>query len=175
MVRYFLIALFLTLLFFPIRIKINIIYNKILNYKISLYKLTIINSTDKKIPKKNTTSKSKRFSFSKEKVISTIKSFKNNPIKPTILLDGKAIFDLEDSAATAILFGSISSLPSFVYRALSMFFKINKFNLCISPAFKNRNSLSLNFESIIKVNLVKIIYILIIFYKNWRWNPLEDI
>ncbi len=82
---------------------------------------------------------------------------KNLKLKPTLILNTKLEYGLDDAALVAILFGSIHSAYSFLHIILLNFFKVKNMDLNVIPHFEE-NDLHIEISSIIYINLSKIIY-----------------
>jgi hypothetical protein len=107
----------------------------------------------------------------KDKRIPSLQNFKfllsslnRNKFKPTLRLKLNLQYGLDDAAYTAIFYGLISALSPSIIKILNCFFKIKKQSISIIPNL-NKLILKLELESIIFVNLVKVIYISYIIYK----------
>lgn len=87
-----------------------------------------------------------------------------NPFKPSLYFEFNMIYGLDDAAKTAILYGTLSSLPPFLYNLLCSFFHTKKFKIDLKPIFE-KSILEFKIKSIIWINFAKIIYmsLLVIF------------
>lgn len=156
--------LLLTILLFPIPIKITLkylnkdleilIYNKKINIKKSLV-------SDNKNKLNYTTNNKSIKSFFKSLILNDkkliIRQAKNLKFKPTLTLKTEIEYGLDDAALVAILFGLIHSTYNFLYVILLIFVKIKKNDFKVIPHFE-KNDLYIVIASIIYINTAKIIY-----------------
>ena len=158
--------LMLTIILFPIPIKITLKYsNKVLeifihNKKINIKK-SLKNNKNNKNNKKNQENTKPTQNFFKSLILNDIKliiyKIKSLKFKPTLILNTKVEYGLDDAALVAILFGFIHSAYSFLYIALPNFVKVKNMDLKVIPHFEE-NDLYMEISSIIYINLAKIIY-----------------
>ncbi|MEW9093770.1 MAG: DUF2953 domain-containing protein [Clostridiaceae bacterium] len=94
-------------------------------------------------------------------------TLKNSKLKPVLKLQTNLIYGLDDAAITAILFGLIHSIYPFVENSITSIFKTKNIDFNLTPEF-NKFFLNLELKGIIYVSLVKIIYIYILFRKNYN-------
>ncbi|WP_040211833.1 DUF2953 domain-containing protein [Clostridium polynesiense] len=165
----FTIFLLFFILFFPLKITLNVYYDKISGLEVFIFRHSI-NYTKiyNKLKKNNKTEASQDKKIEAASIMNLIKILDNNPFKPRLSLFFAADFSLEDSAHTALLYGFSNCLIPGFQRLINIFFSITNLKIHVNPVFKNRSFATFNIKSIIKVNLVKIIYMLIITYKIWR-------
>lgn len=121
---------------------------------------------------KNTQKKKSRLNLSKKfsiKIINLINGLINNKFKPTLIVDIKGTYSIEDAAINAEIFGLINILLYFLVDLLNLFIEtIPIFK--ITPQFENRNRFDANISCIIKINLAQIIFILILVIKNLTYK-----
>lgn len=143
------------LIIIPIPVKLRILYK---NNKFSMYIYnTEISNKLLKNQKKEKKKLKKNYSKNLSSILSSLSSLKNNKLKPVLRLNINFTYGLDDAAYTAIVYGLLCSSYSLLERLLNMIFKIKKFHINITP---NLNESICDFElnSIISINLVKIIY-----------------
>lgn len=155
--------LMLIIILFPIPIKITLKYaNKVLEIFIYNKKINIKKSSksNKKNEANGANTKSKQ-GFFKPLILNDIKliihKIKSLKFKPTLILNTKVEYGLDDAAFVAILFGFIHSTYSFSHIILLNFVKVKKMDLKVIPHFEE-NDLYMEISSIIYINLAKIIY-----------------
>ncbi|MBK5240744.1 DUF2953 domain-containing protein [Clostridium sp.] len=150
----------LTIILFPIPIKITLKYSKkILEIFIYNKKLKAKKSKKNNPAKKQKITTEKSYTFIDIKlIINKIMSLK---FKPTLTLTTKLEYGFDDAALVAILFGLIHSTYSLLYLLLLNFVKIKNIDHKVIPYFKEKN-LSIEISSIIYTNLAKIIYMSIL-------------
>lgn len=157
----------LTILLFPIPIKITLNYsNNILGIFVYKKKLKLKFSSKKDLKAKTAkinslksykTIKSifKSYTFSDIKQI--IYKISNSKFKPTLKINTKLEYGFDDAALVAILYGLIHSFYSFLYLLLLNFFRVKDIGIKVTPHYKE-NNINLEISSIIYINLTKIIY-----------------
>ncbi|MGH4120008.1 DUF2953 domain-containing protein [Clostridium sp.] len=150
----------LTIILFPIPIKITLKYSK------KILEIYIYNKKlNRKINKKNNKAKKQKITTEKSYTISDIKLIINKimslKFKPTLNLITKLEYGFDDAALVAITFGLIHSTYSFLYLLLLKFVKVKNIDHKVIPYFKEKN-LNIEISSIIYTNLAKIIYMSII-------------
>lgn len=160
------IWLLITLIFlflpFPVLItiicKTNALFVYIFGIKLYPRKKNKKNISPQKYKKK----KSKKISF--EDYTEIWHKINTNPFKPSLYFEFNMIYGLDDAAKTAILYGTLSSLPPFLYKLLCSFFHTKKFKIDLKPIFE-KSILDFKIKSIIWINFAKIIYmsLLVIF------------
>jgi len=156
--------LMLIILLFPIPIKITLKYvNKVLEIFIYNKKINIKNffNEDKK-NKLNYESDTKSIkNFFKSLILNNIKLIirqtKNSKFIPTLTLNTKIEYGLDDAALVAILFGLINSTYSLLYTILLNFAKVKDTDFKVIPHFE-KSDLYIEISSIIYINFAKIIY-----------------
>lgn len=163
---FFVLGFFIFLFFIPIPVKIRLIYkDKILNLYVYSFKINI-NKKIKQFKEKPSKPEKKKKGFDKSIInLDSIKLIVHkincSRFKPTLRFLVNIEYGLIDAFSTGIAYGVIHSLSPFIYEALSVPFKIKKYNLKPKPNF-NQLKLSAVLESIIFINLAKIIYMLLI-------------
>lgn len=173
------LLIILLIFFLPIPFKFIIHYSKE-NYYIRLYKFTLLKKEikkkvieneerreDNKEPTKPKKEKRlKKFfkrSYNPRKII---KALDKNRFKPTMRIDGRFDYSLNDAALTAISYGVISSLMPSLLRLIKIIFKTKKIKLPISPQFKDEFIVNFDIKSIIFLSLAQIIYMLFLILKG---------
>ncbi|WP_422388190.1 DUF2953 domain-containing protein [Clostridium baratii] len=150
------------------------------NYYIKVYNFNIISSKKSKKINKYVNRKLNKliyrtsidngnidFNFYKLFSKKFIFNLKRNRYKPKIKFNGELSYSLFDSFNTAIFYGILSTLFSFIYCGLNIPFKVKKSKLNIKPVFKDTFSINFYCKSIIFLSLGKVIYMLVIFLKTY--------
>jgi hypothetical protein len=164
----YLILLFIMLIIilFPIPIKITLKYSNNL-LEIFLYKKKI--NINKPLKKSNKVSANEPNTKSLQIYLKSLVTYNLNDLKlisykirdlklnPTLILNTKIEYGLDDAAVVAILFGSIYSAYSFLHKILLNSFKVKNMTCNVIPHFEE-NDLHIEIESIIYISLSKIIY-----------------
>lgn len=160
------LLLLIALLFFPIHIKIKIIYE---NQKIYLY---IFNKeikgkevTEELHTQKVNLKKKIIDRFQPKNFITTISNINKNNYKPNIKLTCDLNYGFDDAAITGFSYGIFNSFSFILYKLVRWTFRIKDYNFTIIPHFNN-TLLNVNATCIISFNIVKIIYILLIILKS---------
>lgn len=153
-------TIIILMILFPIPIKFKLKYADekldMYIYNIALIsKIKASNKKDKVKDKRNSNLQNFKFILS---------SLNKNRFKPTLRFKLDLQYGLDDAACTAIFYGLISALFPSIIILLNHFFKIKKHSIYVIPDLDNF-ILKLELESIIFVNLAKIIYISYIRYK----------
>jgi hypothetical protein len=156
----------LTILLFPIPLKITLKYSKkILEIYVYNKKLQRKEHKKSKSKSKSKPAKIQKNTSYKSYTLSDIRLIINKIIgfkfKPTLNLTTKLEYGFDDAALVAILYGLIHSTYSFLYLLLLNFVKVKNIDHKVIPHFKEKN-LSIEISSIIYTNLAKIIYMLTI-------------
>ena len=170
----FIIFTVLFLLLVPIPIKITLAYidNRLclylFNFKINLQKKRN-NKEDNKFKKA-----SKKLNLDLTDVKLLVHKVDCNKFKPTLRMNITLDYGLLDACSTGIAYGLINSLSPFIYKLLTMIFKVKKFKMELKPNFEDL-VLSAKIKSIIFINLAKIMYILVIIVKSIKFTKHKDI
>ena len=161
--------IFLFILFFPIPLKFTSYYSSE-NYYIKFYKFILISKYKSNNPKTlnrlieyNKKNKSK-FHVSKYKKFCS-KLFYSK-FKPSLKINLSFSYSLNDSYNTALIYGLLCTLFSFLYQLVNIPFNIKKYNLNVDPIFKDEILVKFETSSIIFISFAQIIYISIIFIKT---------
>lgn len=164
---FIIILCILIILFFiplPLKIKANYIDNK---FNFYLYNM---NLTDKVlyIRKKINRTIDKR-DDEVPKIKNTLKLaldiMSDIKYKPSLKIKLNAIYGLDNAAYTALLHGFITSFYPILIQLINIIFNVRESNIKVHPEF-NKLVLILEINSIIFVNLAKVIYISYIILKN---------
>ena len=166
----------LLIIFLPLPLK-SIIYYSNENYYIKLFNFKIVSkknttknnpinavNNDAKEPKKKKNKKNKKkhkksLSLKKLPITKIIYTIDHNRFKPILISKGYINYSLPDAATTAITYGTLSAIMPFIYRLFSIIFKNKKFNINITPNFKDKFFIEVKINSIIFISLGQIIYI----------------
>jgi hypothetical protein len=148
--------LLLTIILFPIPLKITLKYsNKVLGIYIYNKKLII------RRPAKKALRSNRIMDFIKSMELRDLRliiyKIRKLKLKPILILNTKLEYGLNDAALVAILYGMIHSVYSFMYLLLQNIVKVKGIDLKVIPHFEE-NDLSMEILSIIYMNLAKIIY-----------------
>ena len=133
-------------------------------------KLEYVNSTvniylyNKKIDLGKLINKNKK-PFASTKLFNNYYLLKKSKLKPSINLKLSLKYGFEDAFLTGVSYGLFSIFNLIIYHFINNFFSVKKYNYVVMPIF-NKKTISLKIDSIIFINLVKIIYICFIFIKN---------
>ncbi|KZL94243.1 hypothetical protein CLMAG_12960 [Clostridium magnum DSM 2767] len=106
------------------------------------------------------------------KTFSTLR--KKLKFKPVLKLKLDLIYGLDNAAYTALLHGIITSFYPMLVQFLSLFFKISENNIEAQPEF-NKFILKLEIDSIIFINLAKVIYMSLITYRHLKESNKENL
>ncbi len=159
MLNIFIIIILIILVPIPIKFKLKYADKKLAMYIYNIDLISKIKSTQKNAKSKN----KKNFDLQNFKFL--LSSLSRNKLKPTLRFRLNLQYGLDDAAYTAIFYGLVSALSPLIIKVLNYFFKIKKQSISITPNL-NKFILKLELESIIFVNLVKVIYISYIIYKT---------
>lgn len=169
------LCILVVLLIIPIPIKIKIKYD---DMKLDFYIYNInLNDMLRRIRKKATqtidTKPDRIHTFANTmKTYSTLR--KKLKFKPALKLKLDLIYGLDDAAYTALIHGIITSFYPILIQFLSLFFKMKENNIKVQPEF-NKFILKLEIDSIIFINLAKVIYMSIITYKHLKQSNKENL
>jgi hypothetical protein len=171
----FILILFFLLIVVPIPIKVKVKYN---DMKLDFYVYNI-NLNDKiRFIKKRT----KRIVDTKpDRIHAFINTLQTSSyltrklkFKPALKIKLDLLYGLDDAAYTALLHGVITSFYPILIQFVNLFFKVKESNIKIQPEF-NKFIVNLEIDSIISVNLVKVIYISFISYRHLRKSKNENL
>ncbi len=174
MINWLIILLILFLIFIiPFPIKIYFMYNMdelIIKILWKTYKFTPKDLTKRQRDTVNKAEKStkkslniRKFTFKQIKYI--LQNLKNNTLKPSINMSIELTYGVDDAALTGILYGIIYNIYSYVQYYTYSCFKVKDMKLNLYPEF-NKKIIDAKVNSIIYINLVKIIYMFIIIFKG---------
>ena len=167
----FLITLLL-IIFLPFPLKTSIYYSD-KNYYIKFYKFHFISKsrtlkkkkTSIKPQKKNKRARSTIFT-DKQLILKIFNTISKNKFKPHIRINGYINYSLNNHAITAITYGLLSAILPFIYKGISIIFKIKKFNFPITPIFKEVINIKIQIDGILFVSIGQIIYMSFIILKT---------
>lgn len=94
--------------------------------------------------------------------------------KPGLKLKLDLVYGLDNAAYTALLHGAITSLYPILIQFLNLFFKIKENDIKVQPEF-NKFILKLEIDSIIFINLAKVIYMSLITYRHLQQSNKENL
>jgi Protein of unknown function (DUF2953). len=94
--------------------------------------------------------------------------------KPALKLKLDLVYGLDDAAYTALLHGIITSLYPILIQFLNLLFNMKENNIKIQPEF-NKFILKLEIDSIIFINLAKVIYMSLITYRHLKQSNKENL
>lgn len=163
------------LLIVPITIKTKIKYE---NMKLNFYFYNI-NLTDKI---RAITRKTKHTVDAKpDRIHNFVNTFKTYSeltrklkFKPSLKLKVNLLYGLDDAAYTAIFHGIITTFYPIAVQFLNLFFKVKENNIKVQPEF-NKFILKLEIDSIISINLAKVIYMSFITYRHLHKSNKENL
>lgn len=174
MINWLIILLILFLIFIiPFPIKIYFMYNldeliiKILwkTYKFTPKDLTERQRDTVNKAKKNTKKSLNIRKFTFKQIRYMLQNLKNSTLKPSINISIELTYGVDDAALTGILYGIIYNIYSYVQYYTYSCFKVKDMKLNLCPEF-NKKIIDAKVNSIIYINLVKIIYMFIIIFKS---------
>jgi len=84
------------------------------------------------------------------------------------------VYGLDNAAYTALLHGVITSIYPILIQFLNSFFNIKENNIKVQPEF-NKFILNLEIDSIIFINLAKVIYMSLITYRQLKQSNKENL
>jgi Protein of unknown function (DUF2953). len=84
------------------------------------------------------------------------------------------VYGLDNAAYTALLHGIITSIYPILIQFLNLFFNIKENNIKAQPEF-NKFILKLEIDSIIFINLAKVIYMSLVTYKHLKQSNKENL
>lgn len=151
----FILLLLFIILFISIPIKFKVVVN-LDEVKVYLFNKELKSHRSNEDKK---SSNSSNFSFIK---ISTLK------YKPDVHLNFNLEYGFDDAAYTGMFFGIFSALLPIIHRTLDSYIKISKYKYYINPNF-DKKIFNLIIDGIIKLNLVKAIYIFAVVKNNKHW------
>lgn len=162
------ILILLLILLIPIPIKFKIKYSK-KELKFILYNIDITNKMKyiKNKTKLDIEYKEDQIPILSNTLKTSLNSLKTIKFKPSLKIKVNVDYGLDDAAQTAVAFGLLSTFISILLKASSFFINIKDQKVNIKPEF-NKLILILEIDSIIFVNLAKVIYISAIIYNNLR-------
>jgi len=158
----FILILFV-LVFIPIPLKIKINYiNK--TFSLKIYNLNVIDKINLKDNKPSLGGKKKSSSLINNFKVN-LRSLKKLKFKPHIKIKVKLVYGLDDAAYTAITYGLIPTLSTFIFAIIKNIFVVKKKEIHVKPVF-NSFYFNLEISSIIYISLAKIIYMYIKLFKH---------
>lgn len=162
------ILILLLILLIPIPIKFKIKYSE-KELRFILYNIDITNKMNylKNKTKLDIEYKQDRIPIFSNTLKVSLNSLKAIKFKPSLKIKINVDYGLDDAAQTALAFGLISTFISILLKASSFFIHIKDEKVNIKPEF-NKLILILEIDSIIFINLAKVIYISAIIYRNLR-------
>lgn len=167
---YFILLVIIILLLIPIPIKLSIKYPSfninlyLYNFKLNLDKLRHIFRKNKMKKYVKPLHKEKE-EFDLTYILFLLDRIENIKFKPTIRFNLYCNYGFSDASSTAVAFGYINSINPFLYELLNVPFKVKSYDFNIKPNFKGV-FLESSIDSIIFVNIIKIIYMLLFIRKK---------
>ena len=178
----FILLFLLLILFIPIPLKFYVKYSDNF-YEIKLYNINIISSNggiikkiihNKKIKGKNIVSNEEKVDETVNKKIRErklsikllLKKLSNNKFKPRFTFNSTVEYSLSDAARTAIFYGILNSFNPFIYKGLSIPFKIKDFNNSYKAIFEDKTIINISIMCILTFNIAEIIYMLFLIMKS---------
>lgn len=162
------ILILLLIFLIPIPIKFKVKYSK-KELRFILYNIDITNKMNyiKNKTKLDIKYKEDRIPIFSNTLKVSLNSLKAIKFKPSLKIKINIEYGLDDAAQTAFAFGLLSTFVSILLKASSSFIHIKDEKVNIKPEF-NKLILILEIDSIIFINLAKVIYISAIIYRNLR-------
>lgn len=162
------ILILLLILLIPIPIKFKVKYNE-KKLRFILYNMDITNKMNyiKNKTKLDIKYKEDQIPIFSNTLKVSLNSLKAIKFKPSLKIKINVDYGLDDAAQTALAFGLLSTFISILLKASSSYIHIKDEKVNIKPEF-NKLILMLEIDSIIFVNLAKVIYISAIIYNNLR-------
>lgn len=154
------------ILFFPIHIKLTVIYKDgLLHVYFFSKELNIKKKTTEKKVNLETSKKVhfKLINFLPDKVRKMIYKVSSSKHKLKAKLNFELNYGFEDAAITGFLFGVFNGLSSFIYKQFEYLLKVVKYEFNVIPHF-NEPMFNFRLNCIISFNLAKIIYMLLTIY-----------
>lgn len=161
------ISVVILIMFIPLPLFLTFIYEEnklaVYVYNIKVHPSEKTKNTVKK-PKSNTM-------YPKALYIRIIKHIyrKSNHtlFKSSLKFKCNILYGLDDACATALLYGVLNSTLQCFYHLFSELFRVKDFDIDITPKF-NKSIFKLKVNSIIFINLAKIIYIVYLIYISFK-------
>lgn len=150
----------LTIILFPIPLKITLKYSKKI-LGIYIYNKKIMKRKHNKTKPINKVKERLEKSFTLSDIRLLIDKLISLKFKPKLTLTTKLEYGFDDAALVAILFGLIHSTYSFLYLFLLNFVNVKNIDHKVIPYFKEKD-LNIEISSIIYTNLAKIIYMSVV-------------
>ncbi|MFL0268368.1 DUF2953 domain-containing protein [Candidatus Clostridium radicumherbarum] len=167
---YFILLVIIILLLIPIPIKLSIKYSSF-NINFYLYNFKLNFDKLRKLYRKSEIKKhvkplhKEKYEFDYTYILFLIDRIENIKLKPTIRFKFYCNYGFSEASSTAIAFGYINSISPFLYKLLNTPFKIKSYDFNIKPNFQGV-FLESSINSIIFVNIIKIIYMIIFIRKK---------
>ncbi|MDF2881021.1 MAG: hypothetical protein K0R54_1578 [Clostridiaceae bacterium] len=154
--KVFLIILVVLLLVpLPIKVKFKLFNTNLYLY---IYRFKIdISKNIKKYTEENIVRK--RINMRNISIIKLLRKFNKNPVKPYYYFTVHMDYGFDDAAATGLFYGFIYSISPLLYKFLSIFLNIKKYNFSVKPHF-NKTIFNLEINSIFLLNIVNVICII---------------
>ncbi|MCM0648979.1 DUF2953 domain-containing protein [Clostridium swellfunianum] len=165
----FIFLAILLIMFIPIPIKLTAAYSNnqlclyIFNFNIKLKKKEKKSS---KSNKKKKTSKLPKIDFQDARLLVT--KLECLRFKPTLRMKISLNYGLLDASSTGIAYGVLNTFSPFLYKLLTIVFKVKKYDMDVKPNF-NELMVAASVNSIIFINLAKIIYIVAVLLKSLKF------
>ena len=153
---FFIFLAVLLLVPFPIKIKF-----KLINKKFYLFIYSFRIDISKNIKKYNAETIKKKKTFRKTSIIELLHKFDKNPMKPYNYFSINMDYGFEDAAFTGLFYGMIYNTYPWIYKFLSIFLNVKKYNFSVKPHF-NKSFFNLEINSIFLLNIVNVICIIIL-------------
>ena len=157
------LLILIIILFHKISIKFQLIYSKdnryfnVYIYKIDITKL-IRRSKKKQGEFQNIENLTLDFLILVKVFIEVLNKLKSLSKKPSLIIKNHVEIGLEDADINAIAFGIITNLIYYIYGIISLYVSLENKNTNVVPCY-NDNLLKIDFEGILKIRIVQIIYI----------------
>jgi len=166
MFMYYWIAIIIVILFFPLSIKLSVVYKDgklhvlIFNKQLNLKKKV---SKQKVNPKALKNSEFKLINFFPNNIRKILYKISNDKHKLSARISFDLNYGFEDAAATAISYGLLHGANSILYNQFSFLLNIKEYQYKIIPHYNNP-MFNFRLNCIISFNLAKIIYMIFVIY-----------
>jgi hypothetical protein len=158
------LAVFIILLFIPIKIKTVVIYeDKKIHIYVFNYQIRIKEKVAEKKANIENAKRAERFikRFLPRDIKTTVNNLKKNRYKARVKLKVEVTYGFEDAALTGMSSGIFHGFSPVMYSLAGMIFNVTGYEYIVNPQFNNP-MLNFRISSIISINFAKIIYMLFI-------------
>lgn len=162
---YYIVIIIIVLIIFPIPIKLTFTFiDNNPNLYIYHFKINVQKNIDKAKRLKSKSKPKKRIKFSMNDFKIILHRINCAKYKPTLRMKIISNLGFWDASATAVLCGALYSLFPTLRNLLSIIFKIKNYDFILQPEY-NKEIVATQINSIIFINLAKIIYMFLLIRK----------